>query len=295
MRTYHNNVVAEKQFEQWRWNGKTRCPKCYSYRCVPVENNVMPWRCKDCRKRFSVKTNTVMARSKQDYQRWIISLYIAATGIKGTSSTKLANDLSITQKSAWHLGHRIRKGWEQSDKLAGVIEVDEAYFGGREANKHASKKTRTKYAAKTAVIGIVQRGGEVRAKVVNANKTEIIAFIEDNVAKGATVYTDESPFYKGLSKKGYNHHTVNHSKGEYVRKGVSTNSIESFWANFKRGYYGTHHHISPKHLQRYINEFAARQSVRKIDTIKQMAHVFSGMLDSHLPYAKLIAKEGKLA
>ena len=248
----------------------------------------MPYRCKTCRKRFSVRTNTVMARSNLDYQQWIISLYIAATGIKGTASTKLANDLSITQKSAWHLGQRIRKGWEGSGKLTGIVEVDEAYFGGKEANKHALKKTGTRTSEKIAVVGIKQRGGEVRAEVMDANKTEITRFIEKNVAKGATVYTDESRLYWGLNKRGYNHKAVNHSKGEYVRKGVSTNSIESFWANFKRGYYGTHHHISKKHLQRYINEFASRQSVRKIDTIKQMSHVFGGMLDKKLSYATLI-------
>ena len=293
MRTYPTNEVAKRQFEQWRWNGKVRCPNCYSYSCVAVDNNTMPYRCKTCRKRFSVRTNTIMAKSKLDYQQWIISLYIAATGIKGTSSTKLANDLAITQKSAWHLGQRIRKGWEAGNKLSGIVEVDEAYFGGKEANKHASKKTGTRTSEKVAVVGIVQRNGEIRAEVMDANKTEVTQFIERNVAQGSTVYTDESALYHNLTKRGYVHKTVNHSKGEYVRDGgVSTNSIESFWANFKRGYHGTHHHISKKHIQRYIDEFASRQAVRKMDTIDQMSHVFGGMLNKSLSYAKLIGHEG---
>ena len=289
MKMYPDNEAAQRQFEAWRWGADPRCPHCDSYRISLVSHPVMPYRCKDCRKHFSVRTKTIMAKSQLDYQQWLAAVYIAATGIKGTSSTRLASELGITQKSGWYLGQRIRKAWEVDNRLDGTVEIDETYIGDKEDNKHANKKTGTRTANKIAVVGIVQRGGEVRAQIMDANKTEVTRFIRKNVKEGATIYTDASILYTNLPKYGYTHRSVNHSRGEYVRSQVHTNTIEGFWANFKRGYYGTHHHMSKKHIQRYVAEFTARQNVRRCDTIDQMRQITKGMFGRSLPYKRLIA------
>lgn len=250
----------------------------------------MPYRCKDCRKRFSVRTNTVMACSNLGFQVWMYAVYVATVNIKGTASTKLASDNDITQKSGWHLGQRIRKALETDLRLmTGTVEVDEAYFGGKEENKHESKKLKAGRGTvgKTAVVGIKNREtGKIKAKVVpGTTRKDLHEFIITSVDHGTTVYTDDHRSYLGLP---YKHQTVRHSVGEYVKGQAHINGIESYWALLKRGYHGTHHSMSAKHLHRYVDEFSTRHSLRKLDTIQAMEIVALGMIGKQLKYKDLI-------
>ena len=229
-----------------------------------------------------------MQSSNLGYQVWALASYVLMTGLKGTSSMKLHRDLGITQKTAWHLAHRIRESWEDNQsKFEGPIEVDETYVGAHEKNKHADKKLHAGRGTvgKTAVVGIKDRStNKVVASVArSANKETLQRYILSKVNGKVKIYSDESRAYEGLDRE-----TVRHSIGEYVRGQASTNGIESFWAMLKRGVYGTYHRLSHKHLNRYVKEFYGRHNNRPFDTIDQMSAMVRGMCNKRLTYKKLI-------
>ena len=236
-----------------------------------------------------------MQSSKLGYQVWVVALYLLLTNLKSVSSMKLHRDLEITQKSAWHLAHRLRKAasGETAGLFRGPVEVDETYFGGREGNKHAHKKQRLGRGGigKAVIVGAKDRAtNEVRAEVVEGTDAETLqGFVADHATPGATVYTDEAAAYKGMPFK---HESVRHSTGEYVKEMAHTNGMESFWATLKRAHKGTFHKISPKHLQRYVREFSGKHNIRDKDTIDQMGAVAQGMAGKRLPYQALVADNG---
>ncbi len=289
---FPNDKTAEEWFIKTRWPNGIRCPHCDGENIKEnASHPTMPFRCNDCNKLFSVKTNSVMHSSKIGYQNWAIAIYLVTTSIKGVSSMKLHRDLEISQKSAWHMLNRIRESYsEVSPMFDGEVEVDESYFGGKESNKHAKDKLNAGRGTvgKTAVVGMKSRDtNEVQAQVVEStNKETLQDFVVENTTPDTTVYTDEARAYSGLPRE---HQTVGHSVGEFVRKQAHTNGLESFWAMLKRGYTGTYHHMSPKHLHRYVDEFAGRHNDRPSDTIAQMENMVQGMTGKRLRYADLIA------
>lgn len=294
IRTYPDNASAEKAFVARRWPNGIACPHCgdtdIQERTTHPE---MPYRCRGCKKFFSVKTGTVMQGSKIGYQGWLIAMYSMLTNLKGTSSMKLHRDLGITQKSAWHLAHRIREAWaDKQAPFAGPVEVDETFVGGRESNKHGSKRIKgaSGTVGKVAVAGVKDRatGRVVAQPVARTNKETLQEFVQDNTADGAEIYTDDAKAYDGLP----NHATVKHSIRQYVDGKVHTNGIESFWSMFKRGHKGTYHKMSRKHLRRYVNEFAGRHNRRPLDTEDQMGALVCGMDGKRLRYADLIEPNG---
>ena len=294
-RMFPDDAAAERWFCETRWPSGVGCPHCGSVNVQTGAAHKMPYRCRDCRKRFSTRTGTAMADSKLGYQKWAVAIYLVTTSLKGVSSMKLHRDLGITQKSAWHLAHRIRQAWTENgddEPFDGPVEVDETFVGGKAANMHESKreKMRRPDFAKAPIVGVKDRiTGQVSARAVEMTDGETLrGFVREYTRAGAQVYSDGHGAYTLLEGE-YKHAAVQHSVGTYVVWDTHTNGIESFWSMFKRGYIGTYHRMSPKHLDRYAKEFAGRHNARPLDTTDQMRHVARGLVGKRLQYAELVA------
>ena len=255
----------------------------------------MSYRCRTCRKFFSVRTDTVMQHSNLGAQKWVIAAYMLSANLKGDSSMKLHRDLDITQKSAWHLAHRIRESWDTgAGQFGGPVEIDETYLGGKRKNMSNAQRqalTGRGPVGKAAVVGAKAREtNRVAAKAVAATDRETLqAFVKDWAAPQATVYTDDASAYETLP---FEHETVQHSVREYVRGKAHTNGVESFWSMLKRGYIGTYHKMSAKHLDRYVKEFSGRHNLRSADTLEQMELTMLRMVGKRLRYKDLQKHNG---
>ena len=299
MDLFPDNAAAQKWIESQIWPDGPYCPKCGSLNIhTPSKHRTMTHRCRDCpnRYQFSLKTGTAMKGTKLDYRIWAIAIYLLSTNLKGVSSMKLHRDLEITQKSAWHLAHRIRESWvRESAVFSGPAEADETYFGGKRANMSKSKRRGLKgrgAAGKTAVVGVKDRiTKRVHAQVTpSTDAATLQSFIHDHVKRGSEVYTDEHGGYRTL--KGFEHESLNHSVGEYVRGRAHTQGIDSFWSMLKRAHKGTFHKISAKHLDRYVTEFSGHHNDREHDTLAIMGQIATGLSGKRLRYGDLIADNG---
>ena len=298
-RMFPDDDTAREWIERVRWPEGPVCPHCRSHRIThPVAHKTMTHRCKDCRKWFSVRTGTVMQSSKLGSQVWVLAVYLLNTGLKGQASMKLHRDLGITQKTAWHLAHRIRESWDENggSLFAGPAESDETYIGGKRKNMPRKKRkelTGRGAVGKAAVVGVKDRKTNRIAarRVARTDAPHVAGFVAEKVQLGATVYTDEATVYQALDP-WFDHESVNHSVGEYVRQQAHVNGMESFWSMLKRGYQGTFHKFSEKHLDRYVREFAGRHNIRPRDTLDMMRSVAIGMVGKRLRYRDLIADNG---
>jgi transposase-like protein len=251
MKTFKNIFDFQKEFstdekcrgylEQQRWNGTPACPFCGSLNVHRFpDNKIFKCREKQCRSKFSVTVGTIYENTKIPLTKWFLATYILSVHSKGISSLQLASWLGVTQKTAWHLNHRIREMLTDKapELLEGIVEVDETYVGGSLKNVHASKKEAKKgLDNKTMVFGAVQRNGKVRTRVIpQTNIDNVSQAIEDFVVHGSTMVTDEHHAYNKVGQK-YNHKKINHRDKEYVRREdilVHTNSIEGYWNILKK-------------------------------------------------------------
>lgn len=299
MDMFPDESAAVAWFESAVWpDGQRRCGKCGSMRTRDVPNaKPMPYWCSDCRGYFSVRTGTPLARSNVSMRKWAIAIYLCITSLKSVSSMKLHRDLGVSQPTAWFMLHRIREAWGGEDgkgPFDGPVEFDETYMGGKRRNMSNAKRKIAEGRGPvdmTAVVGAKDRAtNRVNAKVVgDTDKETLQGFVADNVGTSATVFTDDAAAYEGIPNP---HESVKHSVSEYVKGMTHTNGIESFWSMLKRAHKGTFHKISPKHLQRYVSEFAGKHNHRGSGTLVQMRDTVARLIGRNLLYRDLIADNG---
>ena len=287
-RLFPDDAAAEAWFVSLRWPNGIACHHCGSTNVqTGCQHKTMPFRCREkgCAKRFSVRTGSVMQSSKLGFQVWAIATYLMTTNLKGISSMKLHRELDVTQKTAWHLAHRLREGLTDTSgaPFTGPVEVDETHVGGKAKSMHARRKREigiadNPLANKVTVAGVKDREtGKVRAAVVPDTEADTLrGFVTHCAAPSAMVYSDGAPAYGTLPL----HESVNHGVGEYVRGQAGINGMESFWSMLKRGYVGVFHRMSPEHLHRYVGEFEGRHNNRDADTIDQMGAMVRGARES---------------
>lgn len=285
---------ARVYFEKMRWPNGPTCPACGEVERIYHKGGGL-YRCNADLSVFSVRTGTIFEKSKVPLHKWIYAMYLFVTSRKGISSLQLSKQIGVTQPTAWFILGRLREACDNDPtKLAGIVECDETYVGGREGAKHESKRLGLGRGAvgKTAVLAARERGGRVKAVVVpNASARTIHRFMHRHVEYGSTLHTDEHGGYRRIGGLFYRHETINHGAGEYRRGDVTTNSIESVFAVMKRGLHGVYHHASPKHLHRYVGEFTFRlnEGDVKHHTLDRLASLFSAAIGRRLTYKDLIA------
>jgi transposase-like protein len=283
---------------EMRWPSGVVCPHCAAEKPSFLKTRRI-WKCRDCRKQFSVKVGTVFEDSPLGLDKWLPALWMLANCRNGISSYELARHLSVTQKTGWFMLGRIRAAMKTKSfkKLGGVVEIDETFVGGLAKNMHRGKRAKIVKGrgahAMTGVVGMIERGEDGK-KRVEADVMRWVAgmpmhrAVAKTVEPDATVYTDESRVYSAGVLQGRVHATVDHRAREYVRGQVHTNSVENFWSLLKRAIKGTYVSVDPFHLHRYVGEQVFRYNVQGMSEKGRFIQVARDIVGRRLTYAKLI-------
>jgi transposase-like protein len=293
MKMIPDEAAACSHFKAILWKAGPHCPYCGSAGVYDFSDG-RTHKCKDCRKRFSIKVGTIFEGTKAPLRKWLMAIWLITTHKKGIASTQLASDIGVTQKTAWFMLHRLRYAAQTKSfnaPLEGIVEADETFIGGKERNKHMAKRKKGTQggSGKAIVLGMLQRDGDLRMiHVPSLHASEKQPTILKNVAAGSILMTDEHSSFNGLDDS-YCHERVNHSAGQYVRFSIAhTNSIEGAWSLMKRQIIGTHHWISVKHLSRYLDEMSWRYNRRGMTAGMRVNAIVSESI-GRLKYAELIA------
>jgi transposase-like protein len=275
-----------------RWPNGIKCPRCQSDKHSFLSTRRL-WKCKGCKKQFSIKVGTIFEDSPLGLDKWLAAIWLIANAKNGVSSWEVHRALGVTQKSAWFMLHRIRLAMQTGtfEKLQGTVEADETFVGGKAANmhksKHAAAPSRRGTSGKTIVMGLLERHGKVVTKVIpNTKRRTVQSEVRQHVAQGAEVFTDALPSYDGLSAE-YVHEVIDHAEA-YVHGRVHTNGLENFWSLLKRMVKGTYVSVTPAHLFRYLDEESFRFNQRKENDGTRFVEVLSGIADKRLTYANLV-------
>jgi transposase-like protein len=309
---FKDEKTCYELLEKQRWNGVPVCPHCatakapYKVKARGKFTDIPSYRCSEraCGLPFTVRTNSIYEGSKVELRKWFQALYELNISKKGISSYELAARIGVSQKTAWFINHRLRAMLTETNPelLTGTIEVDETFVGGKEKNKHVSKRVKRSEISrtldekivtpKTMVLGILQRNGKVRNIVVPDRTTAtLISTMKANVETNSRIVSDSLNSYVNLSKD-FTHDACKHTPGDYRTYGdVHTNNIEGYWSILKRGIIGTFHFVSPKHLQRYCDEFAHRYNTRTATTQEKFLEAVKNAHGNRLTYKKLTEKK----
>lgn len=317
-----DEASAYKFLEDMRWGDKPYCPHCHSDHVSYIRplngtsrltrtgsaSARRVWKCRACHKQFSVLTGTVFHGTKVSVRTWIFVVFEMCASKNGVSAREVERKYGVTNKTAWHMLHRIRAAMEGDglDAMLGgngnVVVADETFIGGSLENKSNSERKKIKegprrgpFENKTAVLSLVDTAtGEVRSKVVPdiAGPTLRKAIAEQVDMAGSELWTDQAAHYRGIAKEFAAHETVNHSEDEYARytagRIITTNHVEGFFSQLKRSLDGTHHHISRKHLHRYLAEFDFRYTTRGENDSQRFSRLLSQVAGVRLTYRPLI-------
>jgi transposase-like protein len=295
-RTLSDEDSAREYLEKLRWPEGAACPHCGGaevYKLTAKAESTKPgrkglYKCKYCRKQFTVTVGTIFEASHIKISTWLKAIYLLCSSKKGMSAHQLHRMLGITYKSAWFMAHRIRYAMEQGpiiEMMTGIVEADEAYIGGKRRNGREKAGRPGPFSNKAPIFALVQRGGRVRAfPMARVTAENLLAALKENVDPSARVMTDDLNSYDGVGKHFASHETVNHTKKEYVRGDVTTNTVEGFFGLFKRGVNGIYHHVGKKHLHRYTSEFEFRYNARDMSDGDRTVLAIAGFEGKRLKY-----------